>query len=62
VDFPDNGTKAGTAGGTLLAKLMNIQDGDIVKTAVLSVIGAGVSFGVSRLLQFIIDSVKRRRK
>ena len=58
----NNGTKAGTAGGTLLAMLMNIQDGDIVKTAVLSVIGAAVSFGVSRLLQFIISCFKRRRE
>ena len=58
----NNGTKAGTAGGTLLPMLMNIQDGDIVKTAILSVIGAAVSFGVSRLLQFIISCFKRRRE
>jgi len=44
------------------ASSWSIQDGDIVKTAVLSVIGAAVSFGVSRLLQFMISCFKRRRE
>ena len=47
-------TKVGTAGGTLTIFLMNITTTDITKTAVLSAIGAAVSFGVSLLLKIFI--------
>lgn len=41
------GTKAGTAGGTLLTVLANISTGDLVHTSVLAAVGALVSFTVS---------------
>ena len=47
-------TKVGTAGGTLTIFLMNITTTDVMKTAVLSAIGAAVSFGVSLLLKMFI--------
>ncbi len=55
----DNTTKAGTAGGTLLTIFGNINNSDIIKTALLAAIGAVVSFGVTLLLKFL---VKRLRK
>ena len=58
----DNSTRAGTAGGTFLAFIANLGKDEILKTLVLTMIGAAVSFGVSRLLQFIIDCFKRRRE
>jgi Na+-translocating ferredoxin:NAD+ oxidoreductase RnfA subunit len=47
-------TKVGTVGGTLTIFLMNITTTDVMKTAVLSAIGAAVSFGVSLLLKMFI--------
>ena len=47
-------TKVGTAGGTLTIFLMNITTTDVMKTTVLSAIGAAVSFGVSLLLKMFI--------
>lgn len=49
--WPDNTLKVGTAGGTLLVLLSNIQGADIIKTALLSTTGALVSFMVSFLLK-----------
>jgi len=57
----DNSTRAGTAGGTFLAFIANLGKDEILKTLVLTMIGAAVSFGVSRLLQFIIDCFKRKK-
>ena len=47
----NEGTKAGTVGGTLLTVITNINKDDIFKTIVLAVIGAVVSFCVSYLLK-----------
>lgn len=47
------GTVAGTLGGTLLTVFMSIDTSDLVKTAVLSFIGAVVSFAVSVALKWI---------
>lgn len=52
------GTVAGTASGTILTIFANIHSEDIVKTAVLAIIGAVVSFSISLGLKWIA----RRRK
>lgn len=48
----DGHTKAGTAGGTLLAVLLQVSGGEVVKTIVLAAIGAAVSFMVSLALKW----------
>jgi len=58
-DFFNNNLKVGTAGGTLLVVLVNIQSADIIKTAILSATGALVSFIVSFILKKL---AKRHRK
>jgi len=50
----DSSTKVGTAGGTLLTIIANINSADLLKTASLAAIGAVVSFGVTLLLKFLI--------
>ena len=55
-----SGTVAGTAGGTLLAIFSNIHSEDIMKTAVLALIGATVSFGGSLFLKWISKGLRRR--
>jgi mannitol-specific phosphotransferase system IIBC component len=54
------GTKAGTAGGTLLSVLVNINSGDILHTCVLAAVGALVSFTVSILLKVLFQRFKRK--
>ena len=54
------GTKAGTAGGTLLSVLVNINSGDILHTCVLAAVGAVVSFTVSILLKVLYQRFKRK--
>ncbi len=53
------GTVAGTMSGTLLTLFANIHSEDLVKTAVLALIGAIVSFVVSLGLRWIVNMVKR---
>ena len=55
----DNNTKVGTAGGTMLTILANINCGDLIKTAVLAGVGAVVSFGVTLLLKLLIKRLKK---
>ena len=55
----DNNTKVGTAGGTMLTILANINSGDIIKTSVLAGVGAVVSFGVTLLLKLLIKRLKK---
>ena len=55
----DNNTKVGTAGGTMLTILANINSGDLIKTAVLAGVGAVVSFGVTLLLKLLIKRLKK---
>jgi len=61
MDHPifDNSTKAGTAGGTLLTIIVNINSADILKTGILAAVGAAVSFGVTLLLKFLIKRIKK---
>jgi len=53
--------KAGTTGGTMLAFISNLNKDDILKTVVLTMIGAVVSFTVSLLLQLTINTLKKRK-
>jgi len=55
--FTDNSLKSGTVSGTLLVLLVNIQGEDIIKTGILSMTGALVSFIVS----FILKKIVRRQ-
>ena len=55
----DNSTRAGTAGGTFLAFIANLGKDDILKTIVLTMIGAVLSFVVSIVLQFILSRIKK---
>ena len=49
----------GTAGGTFLSMIPNIQSEDIVKTAVLATVGAIVSFMISLLLKSLNKKHKK---
>jgi mannitol-specific phosphotransferase system IIBC component len=55
----DNSTKAGTAGGTLLTIIANINSADLLKTVILAALGAVVSFGVTLLLKLLIKRLKK---
>ena len=61
MDHPifDTSTKAGTASGTLLTIIVNINSADILKTVILAAIGAVVSFGVTLLLKYFIKRFKK---
>jgi len=50
--------KVGTASGTLLSISPNIFSEDILKTVILAVIGATISFAVSLFLKWITKSKK----
>ncbi|WP_165784677.1 hypothetical protein [Solitalea longa] len=50
--------KAGTAGGTLLTVLLQLQAIDFVKTALFAAVGAAVSFGVTLFLKWVIKQMK----
>ena len=54
-----NSTKAGTAGGFLTILFFNLRSNDILKTIVLSVIGAVVSFVVSLIMRSITKWLQR---
>lgn len=49
----------GTAGGTFLSIVPNIQSEDIVKTAILATVGAVVSFTISLLLKSLNKKHKK---
>lgn len=49
----------GTAGGTFLSVLPNIQSADVLKTVLLAAIGAIVSFTISLVLKSIIKKHKK---
>jgi hypothetical protein len=54
-------TKATTIGGTLTVLFANINSSDILKTVVLTMIGAIVSFGMSVLLKAMVKWWKARK-
>jgi hypothetical protein len=47
-------TKATTIGGALVVLFANISTTDIIKTVVLTAIGAIVSFGISQLMKMLL--------
>ena len=49
----DHSTALGTASGTVLTVLATIDMQDILKTVILAMIGATVSFGVTLFLKWI---------
>lgn len=49
----DNTTIAGTVTGTVFTVAANIDSQDYIKTVVLAIVGAAVSFAVSRALKWI---------
>lgn len=51
--------RIGTASGTLLSIVPNIFSEDIVKTTILAVVGATVSFTVSLLLKWLTKFKKK---
>ena len=55
-------TLAGTGLGTFLTYLGQIHSEDMIKTAVLSVMGAMISFAVSLGMRWIQKRVKNRGK
>ncbi|UPT71023.1 MAG: hypothetical protein M0D53_00995 [Flavobacterium sp. JAD_PAG50586_2] len=55
----NNHTYIGTAGGTFLSVLPNIQSADVVKTILLASIGAVVSFTISLILKCIVKKHKK---
>ena len=52
-------SRAGFAGGTLTAILMNITSTDIIKTIVMTMIGTTVSFVVTMVLKSLLERQKR---
>lgn len=54
-----NPTLMGTAGGTFLSVIPNLNSEDVLKTVLLAAVGAIVSFGISMLLKFVIKKYKR---
>ncbi len=53
------GTVAGTASGTLLTLFANIHSEDLMKTALLSLLGAVVSFVVSVGLRWVVKKFSK---
>jgi hypothetical protein len=54
-----NPTLIGTAGGTFLSVLPNLDSDDVLKTVLLAAVGAIVSFGISMVLKFVIKRYKK---
>ena len=55
----NNPTLMGTAGGTFLSIVPNIQSEDIAKTVILATVGAVVSFTISLLLKSLNKKHKK---
>ena len=55
----NNHTLMGTAGGTFLSIVPNIQSEDIAKTVILATVGAVVSFTISLLLKSLYKKHKK---
>jgi uncharacterized membrane protein len=55
-------TKAGTAGGTLTTFIASITTADLLRTTVLTVVGAVVSFIVSLLLKWLFSQFRSKER
>jgi mannitol-specific phosphotransferase system IIBC component len=54
-----NPTMVGTAGGTFLSIIPNLNSEDLIKTVVLATVGAVVSFLISLLLKCLFKKHKK---
>lgn len=54
-----NSPLIGTASGTFLSVLANLHSEDLLKTIVLAIIGAVVSFAISILLKKLVRKEKK---
>ncbi len=61
MEQPDQTTKAGTIGGTLLVVIIQIRGDELIKTAILAAVGASVSFGVTLLWKKALQRMRRKR-
>ncbi|HEY3404708.1 MAG TPA: hypothetical protein VGK59_15065 [Ohtaekwangia sp.] len=57
----NTGTAVGTAAGTILSLFASIHTDDIVKTSILALTGAVVSFTASLILRWISRRVARKQ-
>jgi hypothetical protein len=55
----EHSTLLGTATGTVLTIIVNISSQDVLKTAVLAMVGAVVSFCVSYTLKWLVKKLKK---
>lgn len=55
----DHSTLLGTATGTVLTIIVNISSQDVLKTAILAMVGAVVSFCVSYFLKWFFRKLKK---
>jgi len=53
--------KIGFAGGTLMSFIANINSDDIIRTILLTAMGATVSFGISLLLKKAVHWYRQNR-
>ena len=53
-NLPDVHTRVGTIGGFLLVLLTQLNSSDLIRTAVLALIGGVVSFTVSKVLKWLM--------
>jgi hypothetical protein len=54
-----NSTFVGTAGGTFLSMVPNLNSEDVIKTVILATVGAVVSFSISVLLKYLSRKHKK---
>jgi len=54
-------TLTATVSGTLLVVMMQINNNELMKTAVLAAIGAVVSFIVSKAMKHLWEKIKNKR-
>ncbi len=60
-EFSFNGhTTWGTAGGVLTIFLVNINSGDMIRTAILAAIGAVVSYSISHLMKYCLRKCRKQ--
>lgn len=57
--WTESSTRTGTIGGLATVLLFNIDTAEILSTIVLAAIGATVSFGVTLLLRFLKQKIRK---
>lgn len=57
--YHDHTTIAGTVTGTVFTVAANIDSQDYIKTVVLAIVGAAVSFAVSRVLKWLWQIISK---